>query len=59
VSKLRELAKFGQAAWLDCIGRSFMISGDMQAPLDHGRRVIRFSLGSDVVGGPKRVAGMP
>jgi len=35
-----------------------MTSGDMQALLDHGRRVIRFSLGSDVVGGLKRGAGM-
>jgi len=38
MSKLHELLKLGQSVWYDYIRRSFILSGELQALVDHGVR---------------------
>jgi transaldolase/glucose-6-phosphate isomerase len=40
MTKLHQLARLGQAIWLDYIRRSFITSGDLQALIDQGLRGI-------------------
>jgi len=38
MTKLTELAKLGQAIWLDYIRRSFITTGELQALIERGLR---------------------
>ncbi|MGM0383790.1 MAG: bifunctional transaldolase/phosoglucose isomerase [Thermodesulfobacteriota bacterium] len=43
MTKLEELAEFGQAIWLDYIRRSFIATGELQALVDKGLRGVTFN----------------